>query len=124
VRLAIDPEVAGWVTERRWHASQRVRRRVDSGCEVSFTVDGVQEIRRFVLQLGSAAEVIEPASLRREVAREHARAARRNQGRPQERMTLDDTSVRKTQRDSKAHARAGSLPPEGRHPLIKKSESR
>jgi predicted DNA-binding transcriptional regulator YafY len=99
VRLAVDAEAAGWIGERRWHASQKVRRYADGGCELTFTVDGLREIERFVLQLGAAAEVIEPAWLRRQIAREHARAARRNQRRQQqERMTLDDTNVRKTGR--------------------------
>ncbi len=100
VRISLDPEAAGWVTERRWHASQKVRWHAGGGCEISFTVDGVRELQRFVLQLGAAAEVIEPQWLRREIAQEHARAARRNQRRPQEKLTLDDTSVSNTGRGS------------------------
>jgi predicted DNA-binding transcriptional regulator YafY len=99
VRIAIDSEVAGWVTERRWHASQKVRRRTDGGCELTFTIDGVRELQRFVLQLGAAAEVIEPEWFRCQVADEHARAARRNQPRPEQKMTLGDTGVSNTGRD-------------------------
>jgi len=99
VRIAIDPEAAGWVAERLWHASQKVRRRADGGCELSFAIDGVRELRRFVLQLGASAEVIEPAWLRREIAEEHARAAHRNQPRAQQKMSLGDTSVSHTGRD-------------------------
>jgi len=98
VRIFLDPEAAGWVTERRWHASQKVRWHADGGCELTFTVDGMRELQRFVLQLGAAAEIIEPQWLRREVAHEHARAARRNQRRPQEKLTLDDTAVSNTGR--------------------------
>jgi predicted DNA-binding transcriptional regulator YafY len=99
VRIAVDSEAAGWVGERRWHASQKIRRRSDGGCELSFIVDGVCELKRFVLQLGAAAEVIEPEWLRSEIADEQARAARRNQLR-RKRMTLDDTGVRHTRRSS------------------------
>jgi predicted DNA-binding transcriptional regulator YafY len=81
VRIAVDPEVAGWIAERRWHASQKLRRRAGGGCELELTVDGAQEIKRFVLQLGASAEVVEPAWLREEVTREHAAAARRGVGR-------------------------------------------
>ncbi len=100
VRIAVDAEAAGWVTERRWHASQKVRRRPNGGCELTFTLDGVRELQRFVLQLGAAAEVLEPEWFRAQVADEHARAARRNQGRGQERMTLDDTGAGNTRRGS------------------------
>jgi len=77
VHLVIDPPEAGWVVERRWHASQQVVRRPDGSCELTFQVDGTREIRRFILQFGAAVEVLEPDALRREVAREHAAAARR-----------------------------------------------
>lgn len=95
VRLAVDPEAAGWVTERRWHASQKVRRRPGGGAEIEFTVDGVQELKRFILQLGAAVEVLEPEWLREEIGREHAAAAERaGEGS----LTLDDRSVVKDRR--------------------------
>ena len=100
VRIAIDTEAAGWVAERRWHASQKVRRRANGGCELTFTVDGTLELTRFVLQLGATAEVFEPEWFRRQVADEHARAARRNQGRSHEKMSPDDTSVSNARRGS------------------------
>jgi predicted DNA-binding transcriptional regulator YafY len=93
VRIRVDAEAAGWVSERRWHASQKVRRRADGSCELAFTADGDRELRRFVLQLGAAAEVVEPEWFRREIAEEQLRAARRNQRGPRKRLTLDDTAA-------------------------------
>jgi predicted DNA-binding transcriptional regulator YafY len=100
VRIVVDPEAADWVAERRWHASQETRRRANGSCELTFTVDSVRELQRFVLQLGAAAEVIEPEWLRREVAQEQARAARRNRSRLQERLTLGDKLLSNTGRGS------------------------
>jgi proteasome accessory factor B len=97
VRLAIDPENAGWVSERRWHARQKTRRRADGGCEIELTVDDTTELKRFILQLGAAVEVLEPARLRREIAAEHAAAAKRGRRSPrQESLTLDHSAVKET----------------------------
>ncbi|MBI4518089.1 MAG: HTH domain-containing protein [Deltaproteobacteria bacterium] len=60
--------------------------------------DGIRELQRFVLQLGATVEVLEPGWFRRETAQEQLRAARRNQRRPRERLTLDDTGLRDTGR--------------------------
>jgi predicted DNA-binding transcriptional regulator YafY len=99
VRLAIDPENAGWVSERRWHASQKTRRRADGGCEIELTVDDTTELKRFILQLGAAVEVLEPARLRREIAAEHAAAAKRGRrSTRQESLTFDDSAVKETGR--------------------------
>jgi predicted DNA-binding transcriptional regulator YafY len=100
VRIAVDREAAGWIAERRWHASQETRRRANGSGELTFTVDSVRELQRFVLQLGAAAEVIEPEWLRREVAQEHARAARRNRPGPRQKLTLDDKALSNSGRGS------------------------
>lgn len=100
VRISIDSEAAGWVAERQWHASQKTRRRADGRCELTFTVDDLHELQRFVLQLGAAVEILEPDWFRRDIAREHLRAARRNQLRPRKRLTLDDTGISDTHRGS------------------------
>lgn len=93
IRILVDPEIAGWVSERRWHASQKVTRRAGGACELTFEVDGVHELRRFVLQLGAGAEVIEPEWFRLEIGEEQARAASRNRRPARRRVTLDDSGV-------------------------------
>lgn len=94
VRLAIAPSDAGWVAERRWHASQKTRRLAGGGVEIELTVDPGAELKRFILQLGAAAEVLEPDWLRRDIAAEHAAAARRAR-RPARRksLTFDDRAA-------------------------------
>jgi predicted DNA-binding transcriptional regulator YafY len=94
IRLTIEPSDAGWVSERRWHASQKVRRRSDGRSEIELTVDWSIEVKRFILQLGAEVEVLEPDWLRRDIAAEHAAAARRGR-RPARRKspTLDDRRV-------------------------------
>lgn len=94
VRLAVDREAAGWVAERRWHASQKVRRRAGGACEIEFTVDGVREIKRFILGLGAAVEVMEPGWLREEVGKEQQAAWRRASGRAESSLSLDDKRFR------------------------------
>jgi hypothetical protein len=49
------------------------------------------------LQLGAAVDVLEPASLRREIAAEHAAAAKRAyRSTRQESLTFDDSDVKET----------------------------
>lgn len=89
VRLRLDPELA-WVAERRWHTSQRLVRRKGGGYDLELTVDGTRELRRFILELGAAVEVLEPTWLRREIAEEHAAAARRGRRRGSRSLSPDD----------------------------------
>ncbi len=106
VRLLIDREAAGWVSERLWHASQQIHRRPGGACELSFTVDSTRELQRFILQLGAAAEVLQPDWLRQQIAEEQAKAASRNQTKPSK------GSLRKMpaqKRQAKAKWRAGQM---------------
>lgn len=57
-----------YVQEREWHPTQEVRRLRDGRVELTFRAGGTFEITRWILGWGDAAEVIRPASLRREVA--------------------------------------------------------
>lgn len=93
-----DPELFSGPTERRWHASPEVRRRADGGAELSFAVDGTRELRRFILQLGADVDVLEPGSLREEIAGEHELAARLAREHGAETLTPDDTGVRQKSR--------------------------
>jgi predicted DNA-binding transcriptional regulator YafY len=75
VRFA--PKVAARVQEARWHPSQSVRVDDDGSLVWRARVAGTIEVRLWVLQWGDDAEVLEPASLRDDVAATHRRAADR-----------------------------------------------
>jgi predicted DNA-binding transcriptional regulator YafY len=99
VRLRLGRDVAGWVTERRWHASQKVKRLEGGEAEIEFEVDGSQEVRRFVLQLGASVDVIEPEWLREAIAEEHLAAARRLARKRAKSLTPDDTDRLRSSRE-------------------------
>jgi proteasome accessory factor B len=76
VRIRFDESVARYVQRRRWHATQQIKR-VAGGIELTMDVAGTVELVSWVLGFGDKAEVIEPATLRGEVAGELVRAAAR-----------------------------------------------
>ncbi len=69
-----------YVEEHTWHASQAIARRRDGGIDLTLEVGPSSELRDWVLSFGADAEVLEPESLRAQVAEQHARAARRYEG--------------------------------------------
>jgi predicted DNA-binding transcriptional regulator YafY len=75
VAIRFVPRQARWIRERRWHATARVQGTIDGGCVLRLRVSGLDEVRRWVMQFGSEAEVLAPVTLRREVAAELAAAA-------------------------------------------------
>jgi len=77
VVLRFSPAVATRVREARWHPSQVVAEEPDGSLSWRATVAGTIEIRLWILQWGDDVEVLEPASLRDDVAATHARAAAR-----------------------------------------------
>jgi predicted DNA-binding transcriptional regulator YafY len=74
VAIRFAPRQARWIRERRWHPSARVQDAIDGGCVLRMRVAGLGEVKRWVLQFGAEAEVLKPASLRREVVGELERA--------------------------------------------------
>ena len=78
VRVFFDAKVARFVRRRRWHPSQVVKR-VAGGIELTMEVSGTVEVVSWVLGFGDKAEVLEPQSLRDQVAAEFCRAAERYQ---------------------------------------------
>lgn len=59
---------APYVREREWHPTQNLRTLRDGRLELTFRAGGTFEITRWILGWGDAAEVMRPASLRREVS--------------------------------------------------------
>lgn len=76
VIVRFSARVAPYVVRRRWHPTQRVLKRDDGGVELRFRVTGLEEVRSWVLGFGAQAEVLEPASLRAEIASEALAMAR------------------------------------------------
>ena len=62
--IKFDPLAARYVRERRWHASQEITEHSDGSCTLSFNAARTDEVKRWVLVFGSAAEVVEPQTLR------------------------------------------------------------
>lgn len=76
VTVRFSPYQARWLRGRRWHPTQQTEEGADGSLTVSFTVSSLGEVKRWVMQYGAEAEVLEPTELREEIARETARMAR------------------------------------------------
>jgi predicted DNA-binding transcriptional regulator YafY len=77
VRIVFEKAWATYVEERTWHPSQKLSRRPGGKLELAMEVGGASELRSWVLSFGAGAEVLEPAPLRDDVARELDAARRR-----------------------------------------------
>ena len=64
VRILISPSWARYIGEKIWHESQRIQKQLDGAIEIMFRVAGLDEIKQWVLGLGSEAYVVEPHELK------------------------------------------------------------
>jgi predicted DNA-binding transcriptional regulator YafY len=83
VRVRFDDKVARYVQRRMWHPTQRFRKLAGArgGVEMTMDVRGTVELVSWVLGFGGTAEVVEPASLRDQIAAELRDATRIYAGR-------------------------------------------
>jgi predicted DNA-binding transcriptional regulator YafY len=81
VVLRFAPRVASRVHEATWHPTQSVATDADGSLRWRATVSGTIEIRLWILAWGDDVEVLEPRSLRTDVAATLARAATRYEDR-------------------------------------------
>ena len=70
VRIRFEASSRTYVEERTWHPSQELLRLPDGRLELAMRVGGGSELRSWILSFGPGAEVLEPESLRAEVARD------------------------------------------------------
>ena len=70
VKIRFTPEVAGYIREKKWHATQKLTPRKDGSLDLEVEVAGTAEIKFWLLSWGAQAEVLEPKSLRREIQAE------------------------------------------------------
>lgn len=70
VRIRFTHEVARIVREKTWHPSQKLTDQPDGSLIAEFLLNDLREVTSWVLSFGAKAEVLEPKSLRVEIASE------------------------------------------------------
>lgn len=70
VVIRFTPEVAQYVAEHRWHASQTLTRQKDDSLLAEFELTSLEEVKSWVLSFGAKAIVEEPGKLREEIMSE------------------------------------------------------
>jgi len=70
VRVRFAAEIAGYIAEKTWHASQKLRPQKDGSMIFEAEVAGTEEIKRWILTWGARAIVLAPEFLRQEIRRE------------------------------------------------------
>ncbi|MCP4082345.1 MAG: WYL domain-containing transcriptional regulator [Planctomycetaceae bacterium] len=68
-KIRLSPKAAGWVTEEPWHPDQKLKKLREGNFELTVRAGHDVEIISRVLQLGSEAELLAPASARQAVAK-------------------------------------------------------
>ncbi len=76
VRLRFSARVAPELNDTTWHPTQKRTLLDDGRVDLEFSLDGVGEVRRWILGFGDEVEVLEPPLLRRQVFQVAARIAR------------------------------------------------
>jgi predicted DNA-binding transcriptional regulator YafY len=74
VEIEFDASIAPYVSERRWHESQRIRNRSDGSVVMALDVCIDPALRAWVMGFGSAARVLSPERLARSLYNELERA--------------------------------------------------
>jgi predicted DNA-binding transcriptional regulator YafY len=78
VSLIFEPEAGHWVAEEYWHPSQTSEEQPDGSILFRLKIVPTPEFVNWLLYYGSRVKILEPEFLRRQVAEEHAKAARQS----------------------------------------------
>ncbi len=70
VKLIFSKNIAFMIKEAVWHNSQKIQDTADGGCILTVTVNDLVEIKLWIRTWGPEVRVLEPESLRLEVARD------------------------------------------------------
>jgi len=81
IKIRFDQDVAHVIRERIWHPSQEIREQADGRVEVTLEVPVNYEVISWILGFGSAAEVLQPTSLRKRIKEELAASLKRYRSR-------------------------------------------
>jgi len=70
VRIWFAADIAGYISEKIWHASQHIETQSDGSIIFEAEVAGTREIKYWIMKWGARAKVLEPDSLKREIREE------------------------------------------------------
>jgi predicted DNA-binding transcriptional regulator YafY len=70
VRIRFAAEIAGYISEKTWHQTQKIEPQKDGSIIFEARVAGTDEIKFWLMTWGSKAEVLSPAALRDEMISE------------------------------------------------------
>jgi len=76
VELLFDPAMSGYIRERVWHESQDLQERADGGVVLRMQVAPGWELKSWIKGFLPHVRVIHPATLRKELARDLAKASK------------------------------------------------
>jgi predicted DNA-binding transcriptional regulator YafY len=79
VELHFAKDATEVVTETVWHHTQNIQRHADGTVTMTFTVDGLNEIVRWVLGWAGRVKVVQPTELRKLVLDQHRQAIQINE---------------------------------------------
>lgn len=79
IRLRFEPELAPYLRERPWHASQTITDRPDGSIEVALRLNNLTDVRRHILACGRHVEVLSPAVLRETIHADASALAARHE---------------------------------------------
>ncbi len=77
IEISFDRQIAPYIRERRWHASQQVADAPDGAIVLTLDVTNDWALRSWVLSFGPLAKVLSPATLASQIKDEVGRAAAR-----------------------------------------------
>jgi predicted DNA-binding transcriptional regulator YafY len=67
VRLRFTSHAARYVAEKEWHPTQKLRTHADGSLTVTFRVNHLLEVKRWVLSFGADCQVLGPERLKQQV---------------------------------------------------------
>jgi predicted DNA-binding transcriptional regulator YafY len=70
IKVCFDKEIAGYISEKVWHSSQKILEQRDGSIIFEAEVSGTDEVKFWVMSWGSKALVLEPEYLRNEIQSE------------------------------------------------------
>ena len=69
-KIYFSPQQAPYIQERTWHPSQQIEEEEGGGIVITINASDTYELKRWILQFGSDARVLEPKSLRLQIISE------------------------------------------------------